>query len=349
MKTPAPLDASIIIVNYNGGDLIQAALDHLKRQRVSPTEVLIVDNNSTDGSADRLDLDGLPRARLLRMDDNLGFAKANNVAAKQAVGEWIILLNPDTEPQADWLEKLAGAARRHPGVTSFASAQIDAGDTSVLDGTGDCYSVFGFPWRGGFGASKTDLPEEGECFSPCGATAMIRRETFLHAGGFDESFFCYCEDVDLGYRLRLMGERCIFVPDAIVRHHGSAITGRMSDFTVRLGTRNRLTTYLKNTPPLALVLSMPGHVLLTLYLYISAIGRPRAQSIRRGLGEAFRRLGDTMRSRKTVQKQRKLSSVEITKAMSWSPFTLHRRKPHVWPATEDRELAGSAGTSISRS
>lgn len=348
MKTAPPFDASIVIVNYNGGDLIQTALDHLKRQTVPPSEVLIVDNNSTDGSADRLDLDGLPHARLLRMDDNLGFAKANNVAARQATGEWIVLLNPDTEPQADWLEKLAEAARRHPDVHSFASTQIDAGDTSMLDGTGDCYSVFGFPWRGGFGASKADLPEEGECFSPCGATAMIRQETFLEAGGFDESFFCYCEDVDLGYRLRLMGERCIFVPDAIVRHHGSAITGRLSDFTVRLGTRNRLTTYLKNTPPMALALSLPGHILLTLYLYVSAIGQPRARSIRRGLGEAFARFGDTMRSRKAVQKQRKLSSLEITKAMSWSPFTLHRRKPHVWPADEAPAPTTSIGPSVTR-
>lgn len=337
MPSLPSINASIIIVNYNGGDLIQVALEHLKRQSVMPVEVIVVDNASIDGSADRLDMNGLPGARLMRMEENLGFAKANNVAARQASGEWLVLLNPDTEPQADWLEKLQSASRRHPGVTSFASAQIDASDPSILDGTGDCYSAFGFPWRGGFGAPVSDLPTEGECFSPCGATAMIKRDLFLAAGGFDESFFCYCEDVDLGYRLRLMGERCIFVPDAVVRHHGSAITGRYSDFTVRLGTRNRLTTYLKNTPYWLLFFTLPGHVILTLYLYISAIGKPRARSIRRGLGEALGRIGHTMSDRKIVRRQRKLSSLEILKAMSVNPLTLHRRKPHVWNTVIDRQ------------
>jgi len=328
----SPFRASVIIVNYNGGDLIQSAIDHLKAQTLKPLEVLVVDNASTDGSADRLDLSGLDGARLMRMDDNLGFAGGNNVAAKVSAGDWLILLNPDTEPHADWLETLADAAQRYPDVTQFASAQFDAEDPNRLDGTGDCYSVFGFPWRGGFGAKASDLPEEGECFSPCGATAMIRKDIFLGADGFDESFFCYCEDVDLGYRLRLAGERCIFVPRAIVRHHGSAITGLRSDFTVRQGTRNRLTTYLKNTPLLLLIASMPGHILLTLYLYVSAFGKPRAQSIRRGLSEAFGRFGDTMKARRKVQREKKLSSWQISRAMHWSPITLSRRRPHVWRA-----------------
>ncbi|WP_158085694.1 glycosyltransferase family 2 protein [Henriciella aquimarina] len=339
----APFSASVIIVNYNGGDFIQSALDHLKSQTLRPAEVIVIDNASSDGSADRLDLEGLDNARLLRMDDNLGFAQANNIAAREAKGDWLILLNPDGEPRPTWLAKLADAAERYPDVTSFASAQIDAENPKRLDGTGDCYSVYGFPWRGGFGAAREALPEEGECFSPCGASAMIRKDTFLQAGGFDESYFCYCEDVDLGYRLRLMGERCIFVPDAIIGHHGSAITGRLSDFTVRLGTRNRLTTYLKNTPPVLLVLSLPAHIVLTLYLYLSALGRPRARSIRRGLGEAFGRFGETMKARRDIQRQRQLSSFAIVRAMNWDPIVLHRRRPHVWPALEqtktDKSLA----------
>ena len=132
-----------------------------------------------------------------------------------------------------------------------------------------------------------------------------------------------------------MGERCIFVPTAVVRHHGSAITGRQSDFTVRLGTRNRLTTYLVNTPPVALCLSMPGHILLTAYLYLSALGKPRAKSIRRGLAEALSRLPQTWRRRRMIQKQRKLGSGRIAKAMHWNPVTLSRRKPHVWPASRN--------------
>ena len=327
---PHTLDASIIIVNYNGGDLIQAAIDHLQARTCAPKEVIIVDNASTDGSADRLDLGHLPNAKLLRMSENLGFAAGNNVAARQATGKWLILLNPDTEPHPDWLSQLSAAADRHPEAKLFASAQISAEDHSILDGTGDCYSAFGFPWRGGFEYPRSAMPGEGECFSPCGASAMIDRDTFLSAGGFDETYFCYCEDVDLGYRLRLQGEHCIFIPSAIILHHGSAISGRRSDFTVRLGTRNRLTTYLKNTPLIALIATLPGHILLTLYLYLSALGKPRAASIRRGLGEALARLPQTMKARRAVQKSRKLSSLDIARAMNWNPIALHRRQPHVW-------------------
>ena len=333
MTSPSRFSASVIIVNYNGGDYIQAALDALKQQTTPPDEVIVIDNASTDGSPEALDMTGLANARLVRMDDNLGFARANNIAANEARGEWLLLLNPDAEPYPAWLSELADAARRHPGVSSFASAQLDAADPQRLDGTGDCYSVFGFPWRGGFKARRSDLPDEGECFSPCGASAMIRKETFLGAGGFEESYFCYCEDVDLGYRLRLKGERCIFVPTALVRHHGSAVTGRYSEFTVRLGTRNRLTTYLRNTPPLLLALSLPGHALLTLVLYLAALGKPRARWIRQGLGEALSRLGGTMQDRRRIQRQRSLSSWQIASAMSWNPLVLGRRRPHVWPAS----------------
>jgi len=330
LNTRPNASLSVIIVNYNGGDFIQAAVDHLARQTCPADEVIIIDNASCDGSADRLDLSALPKSRLIRQDINLGFAAANNLAARQAAGDWLVLLNPDTEPQPDWLEKLLHATARHPEASMFASAQIDAVDHRTLDGAGDCYFILGIPWRGGFGLRADELPNEGECFSPCGASALFRKSAFLDAGGFEESFFCYCEDVDLGFRLRLKGEHCIFVPDAVVRHHGSAISGRYSDFTIRLGTGNRLRTYLANMPPLALAFTLPGHVLATLYLYLRALGKPQARSMRRGIGEALKTLPDVLRRRRAIQRARKLSSLQIACAMSWNPADLHGRRPHVW-------------------
>ena len=320
---------TVIIVNFNGGDLVQTAIDHLRMQSRLPDEVIVVDNASTDGSADRLDLDGLPNAELVRLDENIGFAGANNLAASRARGDWLALLNPDTEPQPGWLEELMRATTRYPHVSQFASAQFDAEYPDRLDGAGDCYFILGFPWRGGFGRMAKELPGEGECFSPCGASALIRRKTFLDAGGFDESYFCYCEDVDLGFRLRLKGERCIFVPKAVIHHHGSAISGRYSDFTVRLGTRNRLRTYLTSMPPLALVLTLPGHVLATLYLYARAAGKPHARAMRKGIQQALSSLPSILRRRRLVQKTRTCSSADIVRVMSWNPLTLHGRKTHV--------------------
>ena len=324
-----PSKISLVIVNYNGGEYITTAIEHVKSQTRPPDELIVVDNASTDGSPARIDLTGLPNARMIRLDENVGFARANNLAAETATGDWLVLLNPDTRPRPSWLEELEKAASEHPGVSMFASAQLDAENPDIMDGAGDCYFVLGIPWRGGFGMKADKLPGEGDCFSPCGAAAMYDRETFLRAGGFDESFFCYCEDVDLGFRLRLAGETCRFVPSAVVLHHGSAISGRYSEFTVRLGTRNRLRTYLTNMPPVALALTLPGHILGTLYLYLRTLGKPHASAMRKGLLEGMGMLPAIAKRRREVQAARRLSSLQIVQAMSWNPLRLHRRAPHV--------------------
>ena len=318
-------------MNYNGGKYLQPTLDYLQAQTRPADEVIIVDNASTDGSADSLNLDKLPQARLRRLDKNVGFAKANNVAAEKAHGNWLALLNPDTEAFPDWLEKLEAAIHRYPEVSMFASAQIDAVDRSIMDGAGDNYHVLGIPWRGGFGRPISEMPAEGECFSPCGASALFRKSTFLEAGGFDESYFCYCEDVDLGFRLRLRGERCMFIPDAVIHHHGSAISGRKSEFTIRLGTRNRLRTYLTSMPTIALAATFPVHLLANLYLYGRAIGKPYAKAIRHGTSEALGMLPEIRATRRRVQRTRTVSTIDLLKQMSWNPATLHGRKVHVRP------------------
>lgn len=340
MTSVQPDAVSVVIVNYNGGTLIQKALDHLRSQRLAPYEIIIVDNASTDGSADRLDLSGLVRARLIRLDENTGFAGASNLGAAESSGEWLAFLNPDTEPEPGWLEALLDATRRHPRASMFASAQIDAADPGRLDGAGDNYFALGIPWRGGFGRPVSEMPEEGECFSPCGASALFRRDAFEKAGGFDESYFCYCEDVDLGFRLRLFGEHCIFVPSAVVRHHGSAISGRYSDFTVRLGTRNRTRAYLTNMPPISLALTLPGHLAASLYLYLRALGKPHSAAMRKGLLEAFSMLPHIWRRRRQTQRSRTRSSFAMFRAMSWNPVRLHGRKTHVWrrrPGPQDKD------------
>jgi len=326
-----PQTASVIIVNYNGGPLLQIALDHLKKQTLPAHEVFIIDNASSDGSAEGLDLSRLPGARVIALEKNVGFAAANNHAAKLATGEWLALLNPDTEPEPDWLEALLEATERHPDTTMFASAQLDAVDPGTLDGAGDCYFFLGIPWRGGFGRKASEMPQEGECFSPCGASALFRRDIYLDAGGLDESYFCYCEDIDLAFRLRLRGEKCIFVPSAVVKHHGSAITGRYSDFTVRLGTRNRIRTYLTSMPPLALAMTLPGHMLATVYLYLRTLRKPHIGAMRQGIGEALQMLPTIWKRRREVQRTRKCSSADLLAIMSWNPATLHARKCDVRP------------------
>ncbi|MEL7488005.1 MAG: glycosyltransferase family 2 protein, partial [Pseudomonadota bacterium] len=217
---------SVIIVNYNSGHRLEKCLAHLVRQTVSDFETIIIDNASTDASMDaarRLARETPEELTIIDAGDNLGFAAANNKAAQGARGTWLAFLNPDAYARPDWIEKLLDAAKRYPSADAFGSTQIDAADETRLDGAGDVLHAFGLPYRGYFGWPAEAVSVDAETFSACAAAALYRRSTFDALGGFDERFFCYGEDVDLGYRLRLAGGRCIQVASAVVAHEGSGV------------------------------------------------------------------------------------------------------------------------------
>jgi GT2 family glycosyltransferase len=314
----------VVVVNYNSGDLLARAVACLAAQSDPDFEAVIVDNASSDGSADRLVLPD-DRFTLVRSERNLGFAAGSNLGFRGAPTDWLATLNPDAFPEPGWLAALREATARYPEAAMFGSLQIDAADPTRLDGCGDNYSFFGVNWRGGHGQTLTAPPADGECFSPCGAAALYRRAAFEAVGGFDESFFCYCEDVDLGFRLRLRGGRCIQVGDAVVRHVGSAVTGPQSPFTVFHSARNRLWTYAKNMPGILLWPSLPVHLAATAGLLWNARGGPRLRPMLSGLGHALRGLGPVLAERREVQRRRSVSARTIAGALTWSLGKLRRR------------------------
>ena len=322
---------SVIIVNFNGGDYLAGALASLAQQTIEDFEVFVVDNASTDGSMQRLG-ETLPKNLHLRpLENNIGFAAANNLAAREASGEWIVLLNPDAAAAPDWLEQLGAGATRHPGTAMFASAQINMADPSRMDGAGDAYLGFGIPWRGGFGRPITEMPEEGTCFAPCGAGAMYRRETFLAHDGFDEQLFCYCEDVDLGYRMRLAGERCVFLPDAKITHEGGGLSSKVNGFALFHGARNRLWVYVKNTPLWLLIVTLPGHVALTMAILARGLVTKRAKDTWRGIWAGLKGMGPILKQRKALKPRRTVSGAALVRAMTWNPITMLQRKTDVRP------------------
>lgn len=322
-------ELSVIIINYNGARYLQNAVDSLKQQSYRNFELIILDNNSSDQSAQTVDLEGLPAARVILEAENHGFARGNNIAVSQAQGRWLVMMNPDTISEPDWLDKLMSAQARYPTVAMFASCQhmLEAPDT--LDGVGDAYLIFGFPWRGGFGHPVRIKPPEGEVFSPCGAGAMVRRADFLAHGGFDERFFMYCEDVDLGFRLRLAGEVCIFVPDAILHHAGSGISGRYSEHTVYYGTRNRVWSYVKNMPLPVLILTMPVHLMLSAYVLVGAFARGRGPVTWRGMRDGFAKAFALRKSPDYRWNAPPKDYNGLLFSMAWNPFRMSRRLPHV--------------------
>lgn len=244
MKTSNKI--AVVIVNWNSGEYLGECLRNLKCQTLLPDRVLVVDNASTDGSMKGHE-ERFPDWDFVSLENNTGFASANNFAVNQLADcEWVAFLNPDAFAKPDWLANLIKAVEYSPEVKMFGSHMLGH-NTDLLDGTGDIYHVSGVAWRRDHGMKSINR-ESGEIFSPCAAASLIFREAFLEVGGFDEHFFCYNEDVDLSFRLRLKGHRCIYVPDAVVEHVGSGSTSRYSDFAVYHGQRNLVWSYFRNMP-----------------------------------------------------------------------------------------------------
>ncbi|ALL14976.1 glycosyltransferase family 2 protein [Caulobacter henricii] len=318
---------SVIIVSYESGPTLERCLAGLAAQTFTDFEILLVDNASTDG-APQAAVAADPSIRFLEPGANLGFAAGNNLAVKQARGRWLALLNPDAYPEPGWLAGLMDGAARHPAVQSFASLQTSADDPGVLDGAGDNMTSAGIPFRGGYGRRLPANLPEGEVFSSCGAAMLIDKALFADLGGFDERFFCYCEDVDLGYRLRLTGHRTLLLPGARVAHVGSASTGVRSDFAIFHGSRNRVWTFLKNTPPLLLWLTTPLHVAVTAALLLLHLRRGDAGPAVRGIKAALAQpaLDAVLADRKAVQARRKTGSGAILRVMSIDPAAFIGRR-----------------------
>ncbi len=319
-------DVAIIIVNWNSGELLGKTLDALKAQVVRPKRTVIIDNASSDGSADGME-NRCQGVDVMRLDKNIGFAAANNLGARKAVDcEWIALLNPDAFPEPEWLGNLLEAAGRNPEFSFFSSRMLDAGNPGLLDGTGDVYHVSGLVWRKGHGAPIGESSREmREVFSPCAAAALFRTAEFMNAGGFDEGYFCYSEDVDLGFRLRLMGRRCLHVDEAVVAHVGSASTSRHSDFQIYHGHRNLVWTFVKNMPWPLFWLYLPQHLIMNLVTAIVFSLKGRGKIIFKAKLDAIRRLPVALRQRRTIQKTRKTGTLDLWRVMDKGPLKPYLR------------------------
>lgn len=323
-------EISILIISWNSAAHLPRCLASLASQTYSNFEITIVDNGSKDNTASHLkdvypDLD----LNIKRLETNLGFAIANNIGARLARGKWLALLNADAFPEPDWLERLHEAAKTHPNAF-FTSRQIQADNPTYLDGEGDIYHVSGLAWRKNYNLPVYPLNETQEVFSACGAAALFPRQDFLDAGGFDEDYFSYHEDVDLGFRLRLRGLRCLFVPQAIVHHVGSASTGKRSDFAVYHGHRNLVWTFFKDMPSTLFWFYLPLHIAINFFFLIYFSFKGQGRAIWRAKWDALRGLPTTLKKRQAVQRERKVSIAEIHRAMSrnWlTPFiTALKRK-----------------------
>ena len=322
MPTDQTPEISVIIVNYNAGEYLRPCVESLLSQTLTSFECIVVDNGSTDGSLATLpELDD--RFTIIEAGENLGFAVANNRAVERAKADWIALLNPDAFARPDWLENGLKARTLLSKTAMVGSTQYLALEPEKFDGLGDEYHAFGVAWRAGFGKPVTDITNR-ETFGPCGAGAFYDRTVFQALGGFDESFFCYHEDVDLAFRIRLAGYRCVQSADTIIDHVSSAISGRASDFAVYHGTRNRIWTFFNNMPgPLLLLLTLPHITANLAFLAVSIFRKGRFKPTFRGMRDGFFTRPQSRPPR--LNRAAKLS--DMLRAMGWNPLKVVKRAP----------------------
>jgi GT2 family glycosyltransferase len=317
--------ASVVIVSWNGRQYLEPCLTAVAAQQGVDAETIVVDNGSSDGTAAFVG-ERFPGVRLVALGENRGFAGGNNAGARHARGRFIVLLNNDTVPEPGWLAALL-RGREAGGPNALASSRIVyMHDPRVIDSAGDGLLRWGGAFKRHHGASSEAATQSGEVFGICGAACVIPRAVFDELGGFDEDFFASHEDVDLSYRARLLGYACLYVADAVVRHHGSATLGRVSRFAVFYGQRNLEWMYFKNTPASLLWRTMPGHLV---YTVAAAVHFTRARMLGPFLHakwSALVGLPGLLRKRAQVQRTRRVGADAI-----W---------PHLeprWLATKRRE------------
>ncbi len=331
----APPWVRVVIVTLRADAVLARCLDALRAQSDGGFEAVVVVNGGDPDPARAL-TGGDGRFHVLALAGNGGFAAGCNRGAAVATGSpetpFLAMLNPDAFAAPDWLAALRAAAVRHPGAAALASLQRRHGDPALADGLGDEMAPVGLAWRGGEGRPVPPLDHlrEGPCFSACAAAALYRREFWAMAGGFDEAYFCYLEDVDLSARLRLLGGDVVFVPSAEVHHVGGG--GTPGDAAARRAfiryhtARNRLRLVVVTLPGPLLVLMLGPFLVLIVVLLARALGRREGWAEATGLRDGLLGLPAAWRRRRAVQAARRVSVRRWAGALTWDA------RRYVWRA-----------------
>jgi GT2 family glycosyltransferase len=319
---------SIIVVNWNGKKFLDECLSSLANQTWQRREILLVDNGSSDGTQDRIRswARQVPQCRAICLPSNVGYCRANNIAIEQATGEWIALLNNDAVAEPNWLQELL----RHGDVSSrigmLGGKILFQDPPGVIDKAGHLIYWDGQNRGRGtmeFDAGQYDRAEE--ILWPDACAALYHRSLLEETNGFDETFYAFGDDADLGLRARLLGWKAWYVPTAVVHHRHSASFGAYSPMKITLVERNRLLLAIKNFPP-SLLLQNPYWTLRRFLWHGYAAFRRRGASgrfvdaqgwhrlllamLKAHVGAA-KRLPGVLRRRRAVQQTKRISNRDV--------------------------------------
>lgn len=320
-----PPRISVIIVNWNGKEYLPACLDSLLEQTCTDFETIVVDNGSRDGSLELL-RDSYLWVRLVALPANSGFAGGNNAGFAVARGTYIVTLNNDTRVESTWLAELSAPVDQQADVGMVASRICSWDEPELIDslGVAICPDGMSRGSRRRFRYSDLSIDKTEEILLPSACAALYRREMVERIGFFDDDYFAYCEDTDLGLRGRIAGWRAVLARDAVVYHHYSRSGGEFSAFKLYLVERNHFWVTMKSFP-LGMLLAVPFWTMLRYLVQAQLVlsaqgagaqfrGAPSSALIKalvRGIRDALRSLPLLIRKRRRVMATRRLSSAEM--------------------------------------
>lgn len=295
------LRSTIVIPNYNGMKYIENCLVSLAEE---PALVIVVDNGSSDGSRE-LVREKFPSVRLLALDQNYGFCGAVNRGIEESGREkipYVILLNNDTVVEPGFVRALERALDQDRSAFSGAARMVNLYHPELIDDAGDYYCALGWAFAVGKDKPAAAYRHPREIFSACGGACIYRRGILEQIGLLDEHHFAYLEDVDIGYRAKIHGYRNLYVPEAVVRHAGSGVSGsRHNDFKVRLSAKNSVYLVYKNMPLVQILLNLPfllaGFSVKTLFFLKKGLVKSWLQGTAQGLRLACSKKGREKRVR----------------------------------------------------
>lgn len=320
--------ADIIVITHNCAQWLPRMSAALAAQTEQDFRLIVFDNGSKPEERPTKSMLP-PGAAIVFSADNLGFAEANNRATREAQAPVLVFLNPDAFPEPEWLRVLLQTLGGHPGAGAIGSTQIRADDPTLFDGTGDVLYASGIAYRSNFGRPRPrrgSVAPLGETFAACAAAMAVRRDAFDAVGGFDGRYFCYFEDVDLCFRLRLAGWRVLQSPDAIVAHVGGGVLGRRSAFSDFHGARNRTWTFIKCMPLELFWLLLPLHLAACSAAVTWALVRGRGFGAWRGFVAGLLGWRTMWETRQRLQSERRASAFAIARMLAWNPMVLKDRR-----------------------
>lgn len=314
-------EVSVVVVNHNRADLLRRCVESLLGQDFRSLEVIVVDNASSDESLQVVSEIQDQRVRLVKLSCNVGFAAGNNRGISLAEGEFVALLNNDATAHPEWLTAMMAVIRDRPEVGMCACKILFEG-TNCIDKAG--HLIYRDGQNRGRGTGQTD---RGQFEVPCqalfpdGCAALYRKRLLDQLGGFDEDFFAYADDADLGLRARWLGWECLYVPSAVVWHRHSTTLGRFSVRKIYWIERNRLWLAVKDLPTSWLLLSPLFTILRVSWNFAAALsgkgsaGRFRRESsawtlaaaILKGMWDGLLGVPRMWRKRSVIRKGRRLS------------------------------------------